>query len=123
MQNDLLARTKQFALRVIRLYQALPKNSPAYVIGNQLLRSGTSVGANYRAAYRARSRADFVAKMAVTLEEAHESAYWLELLIESGTVKPQRLQGLLDEANQLVAIFAASRLTAMAAKPRARSSF
>ena len=113
MKNDLTVRTKEFALSVIHLCEALPKTATARVIGNQLLRSGTAVGANYRAACRARSRPDFVSKTGVVLEEADETVYWLELLIESGTVDRQRLQDLLGEAGELVAIFAASRLTAM----------
>lgn len=110
--EQLKLRTKRFALRVIRLFRALPKNEDARIIGRQLLRSGTSVGANYRAACRARSRREFVAKMGVVVEEADESVYWLELLAESGIVPARRLEELLEENNQLLAIFAASRQTA-----------
>ena len=84
--DDLKQRTKSFALRIIRLIESLPPGKTTDVIGKQLLRSGTSVGANYRAACRARSQADFISKMGIVLEEADESAYWMELLIESGAI-------------------------------------
>jgi four helix bundle protein len=109
---DLKARTKTFALRVIKVVEALPKNRTANVIGNQLLRSGTSVGANYRSACRARSTADFVAKMGIVEEEADESAYWMELLIDSKLMSHQQLDDLIKEANELVAISVASIKTA-----------
>lgn len=112
--EDLQRRTKQFALRVIRLCEHLPSRPAARVIGNQLLRSGTSVGANYRAARRARSNAEFASKIGIVLEEADESVYWLELLVEGGIVPLKKLNLLLREAEELVAIFAASRLTALA---------
>ena len=111
---DLNNRTQQFALRIIRLCEGLPRRPAAWVIGKQLLRSGTSVGANYRAARRARSDADFTAKLGVVLEEADESVYWLELLVKSGVMLHDKLVPLTDEAEQLVAIFAASRITAQA---------
>lgn len=110
-QEQMRARTKKFALRVIRLFQHLPRSSEAQILGRQLLRSGTSVGANYRAAGRARSRAEFVSKIALVVEEADETVFWLECLIESGTVRQELLQDLLTEANELVAIFAASHRT------------
>ncbi len=110
--DDLKRRTKQFSLRVIHLCESLPSKPAAKVIGNQLLRSATSVGANYRAACRARSNADFISKMGVVLEEADESAYWMELLVESGLVTRQRLTDLLRETEELIAIFAASKITA-----------
>ena len=110
--EELKARTKTFALRVITLVGALPRNQAAHIIGGQLLRSATSVGANYRAACRARSRADFSAKLAIVEEEADEALYWLEWLSESGLVKAQRLTELMREADALVAIFSASRKTA-----------
>jgi four helix bundle protein len=110
-QGELRARTKKFALRVIRLFQHLPRSLDAQVLGKQLLRSGTSVGANYRAAGRARSKAEFISKIAIVLEEADETVFWLECLIESGIVKQELLQDLLTEANELVAIFAASHRT------------
>src|SRR5581483_4483757 len=110
-QEQMRARTKKFALRVIRLFQHLPRSSEAQILGRQLLRSGTSVGANYRAAGRARSRAEFVSKIALVVEEADETVFWLECLIESGIVRQELLQDLLTEANELVAIFAASHRT------------
>lgn len=110
--EKLRQRTKQFALRIIRLYEALPHRGPAYVIGKQLLRSGTSVGANYRAVCRARSDAEFVAKMGVVVEEADESLYWLELLEAAGILSSRRLAPLLKEAEELVRIFARARQTA-----------
>lgn len=103
--EDLLQRTKAFALRVIKLVAALPKSPPSPVLGNQLLKSGTSPGANYREAHRARSRAEFAAKIGDCLKELHESLYWLELLAESGTVAAVRLQPLMGECNELLAIF------------------
>jgi len=85
--EQMRARTKQFAIRVVRLFRALPKTREAMVMGNQLLRSGTSVAANYRAACRARSKAEFISKMGTVVEEADETVFWLELLIETGTVR------------------------------------
>lgn len=111
-QEELRNRTKQFAFRIIRLFKSLPRSTEAAVIGKQLLRSGTSVAANYRAVNRARSRAEFIAKIGVVLEEADEAVFWLEALAESGVVKPALLEPLLKEANELVAIFAASQRTA-----------
>ncbi len=110
--EELRARTKRFAIRIVRLCRALPATREAGIIANQLLRCGTSVGANYRAACRARSRADFSSKMGVVLEEADETVFWLELLTDVGAVRSERLSELLAEANELVAIFAASRITA-----------
>ena len=110
--EQLKERTKQFALRVIHLVNALPNSKMAEVIGRQLLRSATSVGANYRAACRARSRAEFMAKLGVVEEEIDESAYWLELLMESGVMPATRLADLMEEANELIAIIVASRKTA-----------
>ncbi|HSE50031.1 MAG TPA: four helix bundle protein [Terriglobales bacterium] len=109
-------RTKQFALRVIKLFRALPRTEEARVIGRQLLRSGTSVGANYRAACRGRSRAEFIAKLGIVVEELDESVYWLELLVESGIVRAERLALLTNETNELLAIFAAAQLTARVGK-------
>src|SRR4051812_37992996 len=103
--EELKRRTKQFGLRVIRLYRALPRNGDAQVIGRQFLRSGTSVGANYRAVCRARSSAEFVSRLAVVIEEADESLYWLEMLLDSGTVKANRLGPLMREAEELICIF------------------
>jgi len=109
---ELRARTKAFALRVIRLYRALPKFGEAQVIGNQLLRSATSVGANYRAVCRCRTHAEFVSKMSIVLEEADESLFWLELLSEAQVMPSGRLAPVTKEADELVAIFAAARKTA-----------
>ena len=110
--TEMKRRTGQFALRVIRLVQSLPKDRVADVIGRQLLRCGTSVGSNYRASCRARSAADFIAKLAIVEEEADESVYWMELLIESGLAPAARLADLIGEAGQLVAITVASINTA-----------
>ena len=104
--KDLKLRTKEFALRVIRLYVHLPKTTEAQVIGKQILRSGTSVGAHYREAMRARSDAEFVSKLAGGQQELEETSYWLELLTESNIIKPELLADLLDETNALTAIFA-----------------
>lgn len=102
---DLRVRTKSFALRIIKLYSSLPKSSEAQVIGKQILRSGTSVGANYREAYRARSDSEFVSILGICLKELEETTYWLELLHESGIILFKKLEMLFDEVNQLTAIF------------------
>ncbi|MBL0177422.1 MAG: four helix bundle protein [Ignavibacteria bacterium] len=102
---DLKIRTKAFALRVIRMICALPKTEVARVLGKQALRSGTSVGANYREAHRARSKAEFIAKIGDCLKELDETAYWLELMAESGIVSAKKLESLSDECDQLLAIF------------------
>lgn len=104
-EEELKLRTKQFALRVIKLTDALPRSRPAEVIGRQLLRSATSVGANYRAACRARSKADFISKIGITEEEADESLYWLEMIVEAGLLPKTRVNALMQEADELVAIF------------------
>jgi four helix bundle protein len=109
---DLRDRTKRFALRILKLCDSLPKTEGARAISRQLLRSGTSVAANYRAAGRARSRAEFVAKMGVVVEEADESVFWLDLLVESGLVPKPRLDDLVGEASELLSIFVASQKTA-----------
>ena len=109
---ELKERTKAFALRIIRLTRALPPGAESRVIGNQLLRSGTSVAANYRAVCRARSRADFLSKLGLVLEEADESAFWLELMSDAQLIPETRLKDLRSEANQLIAIFNASKTTA-----------
>ena len=111
-ERDLQVRTKTFALRVVRLYCSLPKTTEAQVLGKQVLRSGTSVGAHYREAMRARSVAEFISKVEGGLQELEETAYWLELLIESGIVPEARLGDLLREANELMAMFVASAKTA-----------
>lgn len=110
--HELRNRTKAFALRIIALCDVLPSKPSGRVIGNQLLRSSTSVAANYRAAGRARSKTEFIAKLGIAIEEADESVFWLEPLIDAGIVTEKRLGSLLDEANQLLAILAASRHTA-----------
>jgi len=102
---DLAERTKAFALRVMRLFCALPKSTQAQVIGKQVLRSGTSVGANYRETRRARSKAEFLAKIGDSLKELDETAYWLELLSESDIVSAPKLEPLQNETEQLLAIF------------------
>ena len=106
--TDLKMRTKQFGLRVIRLVETLPKNRTADVLGRQLLRSATSVGANYRAACRGRSTAEFQAKLGIVEEEADESAYWIEMLTDAGFVKPSLVEPLLREANEITAIIVSS---------------
>ena len=110
--EELRQRTKEFALRVIKLFRALPRTEEARVLGKQILRSGTAVAANYRSACRARSRADFVSKVGITVEEADETAFWLELLVDANIVKKDRMENLLVEADELVRIFQASRTTA-----------
>ena len=107
MQNkkDLKERTKRFALLVIKMYSTLPKTKIAQVIGGQVLRSGTSVGANYREASRARSKAEFIAKMGDCLKELDESLYWFELLVEGGVAPEVKLVQLTEEAHELIAIF------------------
>ena len=114
--EELRRRTKAFAVRIIKLFQALPHDTAAQVVGKQLLRCGTSVGANYRAACRARPKAEFVAKVGIVLEECDETVYWLELMVETKIVSANRLGALLDEAQQLTAIFTASQKTARGGK-------
>src|SRR6185369_2792365 len=111
-EDYLKKRTKEFALRVIKLVQSLPNTPLARHIGGQLMRCGTSVPANYRASCRSRSTADFVAKMGIVEEEADESVFWIELLVDTELVRLKRVADLLDEANQLVAIFVSSINTA-----------
>lgn len=110
--SELKRRTKQFALRAMKLVGALPENAVGRPIGNQLIRSATSVGANYRAACRGRSKAEFVSKLSIVIEEADESCYWLELIIEGELLAKDKVEALLDEANQITAIMVASRKTA-----------
>ena len=105
-------RTKEFALRIIKVAGSVSKDFVGRRLGDQLLRAGTSVAANYRAACRARSKADFISKLGIVEEEADESAFWMELLIESGILPKRRLEKLLAEANELTAIIVASRKTA-----------
>jgi len=105
MQKDLKERSKEFALRIIRMYTSLPKTTEAKVLGTQVLRSGTSVGANYREASRGRSKAEFVAKMGDCLKELDETTYWFELLIAGGILSENKLSALLQESKELTAIF------------------
>ena len=105
-------RTKKFAIRIVRLFRSLPKSDDARTIGRQLLRSGTSVASNYRVLCRARSNAELVAKIGVVVEEADETVFWLELLIDTGIIAQAKLDSLLKEANELLSIFAASQITA-----------
>jgi four helix bundle protein len=114
--EQLRERSKRFAIRIIRLFRVLKQPEEARVIGRQLLRSGTSIAANYRAVCRARSRAEFVSKMGVVVEEADETVFWLELLVESEILPKTRLAPLIDEATQLVSIFSASLKTARPAR-------
>ena len=107
-EQQLLQRTKVYALRVVRLTEALPKTTTTGIIGKQLLRSGTYVGANYRAARRAKSPAEFIAKMGIVEEEADETLYWMEMLIELGIVKESRLTELMRKGNEIVAMTVAS---------------
>jgi four helix bundle protein len=110
--EQLRDRTKKFALRIIRLYRSLPYKTDTQVLGKQLLRCGTSVAANYRAVCQGRSKAEFVAKMGVVVEEADEAILWLELMTESGIVSLGKTEALLKEAHEQTAIFAASQRTA-----------
>ena len=110
--KELQSRTKAFALRVIKLVDALPRSTAGWIIGRQLLRSATSVGANDRAACRAQSHAKFAAKLSIVVEEADGSLYWLELLQESGLIKPRQSTELIKRANEIVAINVAARKTA-----------
>jgi four helix bundle protein len=105
-------RTKRFAMQVIRCCHTIPRNEESRIVCRQLLRSATSVAANYRAVCRARSSADFISKMGIVLEEADESLFWLELLMESGIAPREKLRPLLEESDELVSIFVASLRTA-----------
>ena len=105
MQKDLKERTKEFALRIIKMYSSLPKSTEAKVLGTQVLRSGTSVGANYREASRGKSKAEFIAKMGDCLKELEETMYWFDLLIEGNILPKNKLSGLLQESKELTAIF------------------
>ena len=113
-KDELKQRTKAFALRAMTLVDYLPTSAKGRVLANQLLRSATSVGANYRAACRARSTAEFASKLGTVVEEADESGFWLELIMEGGLVPAQRVLPLLNEANELTAIFYSSRRTVRA---------
>jgi four helix bundle protein len=108
-RKNMQQRTKQFALRVVKLFQALPKTNEANIIGKQLLRSATSIGANYRASCRARSPKEFYSKLSIVIEEADESMFWIELLAESNIVKSSLLQDLLNENEEIIKIIVSSR--------------
>ena len=108
----LKSRTKQFAIRIVNVVRSLPTTREGNVLGNQLLRCGTAVAANYRAVCRSRSKAEFISKMNIVVEEADESVFWLELLSETGVVRKERLSDLQCEANEILAICAASLRTA-----------
>ena len=110
--DELRARTRKFALRVVKLVQALPKNAVADVLGKQVLRSATSIGANYRAACNATTRPTFLHKMSIVLEETDETVYWLEMIRDSELVTPDKLASLIDEADQILKIMSASLKTA-----------
>src|SRR6266542_4290785 len=105
-------RTKAYGLRIVRLFEALPRREVSQLLGRQLLRAGTSVGANYRAACRAKSRADFVSKMGTVEEECDETLYWIDLLVESGQIRQSRVAGLIKEGDELLALVVASINTA-----------
>lgn len=112
-KQELKNRTKQFALRVIKLVQALPKGDTPRIVGNQLLRSGTAVAANYRAACRARSIQEFIAKIGIVVEESDESCFWLEIIIESGLMELELVRPLLQEANEITAIMFSTKNSAL----------
>ena len=114
--RDLRERTKRFALKIIKVVEILSKGRTADIIGRQLIKAGTSVGANYRAACRAKSTADFISKMGIVEEEADETIFWMELLIEAGLVHKDDLIPHLDEANQILAITVSSIRTARKGK-------
>lgn len=117
-ENELKQRTKTFALRTLKLIDSLPDTRSGRILANQLGRSGTSVGANYRTACRSRSRVEMSSKLAVVEEEADESSFWLELLAEHGLMQPDKLSPLLREADELTAIMVASRRTLAAKNPK-----
>jgi len=118
--EDLQARTRSFALRIIKLFRSLPRTDEARILGKQLLRSGTSIGANYRAASRARSRAEFVAKLGIVLEEADETVFWLELMRDAAIFPDQKMHDLVMEANEIVSIFVTSVRSTKESRPAAR---
>jgi four helix bundle protein len=109
--EELRTRTKRFAVRIVKLCDALPNKPSGWIIAKQILRSGTSIAANYRAACRSRSKAEFIARLCIVVEEADETLYWLELLSETGLMPASKLQSLMDEADQLTAIFVTARKT------------
>jgi four helix bundle protein len=107
--EDFKRRTKEFVLRSVRVFQALPKTEEAQILGKQFLRSASSTGANYRAACRARSKAEFYAKLSITIEEADESLFWMEILVESKTIPPNRLENLMQEVTEIVKVLSKAR--------------
>ncbi|MFO1513865.1 MAG: four helix bundle protein [Verrucomicrobiota bacterium] len=115
-REEMKARTKAYANRVVKLCAALPNNWIARTLGKQLLRSGTSVGANYRAVCRAKSNADFINKLRVVEEECDESLFWMELLVENDLIKPTRLRELMQEGDEILAIVVSSAKTARASR-------
>ena len=115
-REEMKKRTKMFALQAIRLVDQLPRSTSGYVLGKQLMRSATSVGANYRSACRGRSKAEFIAKLGIVEEEADESGFWMELISEAGLLKPEVVADLMREANEITAIIVASLKTAKANK-------
>jgi len=117
-EQEFKERTRKLALRVIRLVESLPKTPSAQVVGRQLLRSGTSIGANHRAACRARSKADFISKMGVVEEEADETIYWTELLAEAGIIERERLSSLTKETEEILSMVVASSKTLKKGRPR-----
>jgi four helix bundle protein len=120
--EDMKVRTRGFALRIIRLAESLPNSSTAFVIRNQMLRCGSSVGANYRAACRAKSKADFISKMGIVEEEADETIYWMELLIDADIVKRPLVADLLNEADQILSIVVSSIKTAKGLRSNPQSA-
>ena len=119
--EKLKKRTKDFAIRIVKLYRALPNTGEAKVIGNQFLRSGTAIAANYRASCRARSNAEFIAKIGVVVEEADETVFWLEMLVDCEIFTESKMKDLIQEGNELLAIFAASQTTAKKNSPKYKS--
>lgn len=115
--EELQSRTKSFALRIVKVFRNLPRNDEARVLGKQMLRSGTSVAANYRAVCRSRSKTEFIARLGIVVEEIDETVLWLEMLTESEILPAKRLSNLLKEANELLAIFDRSQLTAKGFSP------
>ena len=108
---DLRQRTKAFAIRIVKLTESMPISQAGYVIGKQVLRSGTSVAANYRAVCRARSKADFISKLGIVVEEIDETLFWLELIVDTDLLPSSRMEAIIDEANQLTSIFVTAKKT------------
>jgi four helix bundle protein len=117
-KEELKDRTKKFARLIIKLAEDLPNTRAGYIVGDQIMRSGTSVAANYRSACRARSDADFISKITIVEEECDETLFWLELIAETGLIKSEKVQDVLNEADELTAIFTASGRTARINKQR-----